>query len=454
MNKAVPVWVLLLCLLLGALFIMFFGWSVKSTLAGSDLSGGFGKAAVTIASFPTQVKRVFTDIKVDTVDQDETIRVPRTTADLSGFATIESRDGIDVAGLLIRTDEAALSPASGWRILIGAFTIDGEPRNAAVALSPELEIARVWILTEHEIDGKEPRAQHRKFVHGFDIMDDGSVVFSFDGGVSLQRFDYCGERMWAVGGGFNHSVTLEDNQEFLWTLVGDNLVKVATANGETVKSISMDDIIAANPAIDILEIRKYDKNDLGGNSRNTSENWQASPFHLNDVDPLPAALAPLYDGFEAGDLLVSVRSLNLVFVVDPDTLEVKWWRTGATRRQHDPDWGLTGNITAFDNRMSRDYSQILSIEPKSYRAQVAFDGRNNDFYSRIRGKHQFTGAGNLLVTSSQQGRIFEVDPDGDVVLEIINTQPGSSEFNYSFSQAIWMPPDAFSFAEENFSCAN
>ena len=454
MNKAVPVWVLLLCLLLGALFTMVFGWSVKSTLAGNDSSSYFGKAAVMIASFPTMVKTVFTDVKVDTVSKDETIRVPRTRADLTNFAAIRARPGIDVKGLVMHADPAAILRAPGWRILVGVFTIDGEVKNAALALSPDLEITRIWHLTESAIGDKQPRPPHRKFIHGFDIMDDGSVIFSFDGGISLQRFDICGSRIWGVGAGFHHSVTLDDSQEFAWTLVDSSLAKIATANGEIIQLISMDDIITANPTIDILEIRKHDESDLGGNSRNTYEKWQADYFHLNDVDPLPAALASRFDGFEAGDLLVSARSLNLIFVLDPDTLEVKWWRTGATKRQHDPDWGTTGEITVFDNRMSRDYSQFVSISPASYRTKVIFDGRINNFYTRIRGKHQFTENGTLLITSSQEGRVFEVLPDGDTVLEIFNTKPGSDEFNYTISQAIWLPPDTFSFPEGGTLCAN
>ena len=80
------------------------------------------------------------------------------------------------------------------------------------------------------------------------------------------------------------------------------------------------------------------------------------------------------------------------------------------------------------------------------------DGRSADFYSRIRGKHQITKAGNLLITSAQQGRVFEVEPNGQVVLEILNPKPGSDEFNYPMSEAIWFPSDAFDFAED-FSCA-
>lgn len=433
-------------MLLGIVFLMVFGWAVKSTLAGKDSSGLFGEAAVALASFPTTARTVFKEILSD---KDEPVRVPGTNADLSEFIDIKQKPGIGVTGLMIRADSAGVARASGWRILIGAFVINGKVQNSALALSPDLEITKIWALNE----GAFAPPTHRKFIHGFDIMSDGSVIFSFDGGVSLQRVDYCGFLVWGIGGDYHHSVMLDEREETVTTLRGNEIVQLSTASGKILRHFSMDDIIAANPTLDILEIRKADYNDVGGNSRNTSENWLDDPFHLNDAEPLPANLANRFDGFVAGDVLVSARSLNLIFVVDPETLEVKWWRVGAVRRQHDPDWSPSGEITVYDNRMSRDYSRIVSIAPKSYRTTVLFDGRENDFYSRIRGKHQFTEAGNLIVTSSQQGRIFEVDPNGKVILEIFNRKPGSDNINYVISQTLWLPADAFKFAE-TISCQN
>ena len=82
-----------------------------------------------------------------------------------------------------------------------------------------------------------------------------------------------------------------------------------------------------------------------------------------------------------------------------------------------------------------------------------FDGRANDFYSRIRGKHQRTEAGTLLVTSPQQGRVFEVERDGHVVFEVLNLRPGQGEFNYPVSEAIWFPSDSSQF-KGGVPCAN
>jgi hypothetical protein len=230
-------------------------------------------------------------------------------------------------------------------------------------------------------------------------------------------------------------------------------VKVATADGAVLQRISMADIVAANPSVDILEVRQDDWDRGNDNSRNVPVKWATDPFHLNDVEPLPAPMAQAFKGFQAGDLLVSARSLDLIFVLDPRTLKVRWWHSGSWRRQHDPDWQPTGEITVFDNDMNGPFSRIASIVPGSPGVKVVFDGRNNDFYSRIRGKHQVTGAGTLLITSPQQGRAFEVERDGHVVFDIVNTRPGRGEFNYPLSETLWLPADTSLF-KEGVPCAN
>jgi len=452
MERTIPLWTLLLCVLFGLVFTVLFGWAVRSTLIGENRLGAIGNFAVSVASFPALTKWVMTEVRIDTIDNDAPVRIPRPQIDPNKYAELKSND-VSVRGLMVRSDKDALSRAPGYRILAGAFSIDGEVQNAALAISPDLEIVHIWHLFERKLGDSVPRPPHRKFVHGFALLDDGSVIFAFDGGISLQRFDFCSKPKWILTGEFHHSITLTEEGDYAWVLAESNLVKIDTATGRPVRDISATDIIAANPQIDILQIRTSDSDDLGGNSRNTAEYWQNDPIHFNDVDPLPATLASHYPNFEAGDLLVSARSLNLIFVVDPDTLKVKWWRVGATRRQHDPDWSESGDIVVFDNRMSRDYSRIVRIDPGTQEVATQIDGRAFDFYSRIRGKHQDAPTGNTLITSAQQGRLLEIDGSGHVVLEILNTKPESDDENYVLSEALWIPPGTIDFREESAKCA-
>ena len=56
-----------------------------------------------------------------------------------------------------------------------------------------------------------------------------------------------------------------------------------------------------------------------------------------DVEELGPELADAFPQFAVGDLLVSMRSLNLIAVLDGSTHDVKWWQIGPWHRQHDPD---------------------------------------------------------------------------------------------------------------------
>jgi len=440
MARSCPIWVLLLLILLGLIFIVAFGWSVKSTLSGSARSGIFGELAVEISSFPNLVKNVLDDaLEV----KGKPVRVPNFDVDLTEFEKIKSINTIEIQGLMVRASPAALEENKGWRILVGAFTIDGEFENAAIALNSNLEVANVWHLTEQNIVSQEARLAHRKFIHGLDLMSDGSVIYTFDGGVSIQRIDWCGKRMWATGGGFHHTVTLEDNERYAWSLKGNALVRIETKSGHIVQEISMDNIIAANPDIDVLGARRRTPNDLGKNSRKTNDPWMEDPFHLNDVDPLPKKLSEKFASFEEGDLLVSARNINLVFIIDPNSNKIKWWRSGVTTRQHDPDWGVDGRIHIYDNRMGHKFSRLISLSPDDFKYDVLYDGAKSDFYSRIRGKHQILNNGGILLTSPQQGRVMELDPKGNVTIEFVNRDLASNNENYVISEAKWLPENTF-----------
>ena len=452
MERSIPLWLFLLCILLWAHFTIAFGWAVKSTLSGSDRSGFLGKVAVEVASFPDITKAVFLELfgyasgdykyKLIGVQRDD-------ATDYSGFEPIPTAFAMEVPGLLMRADPTEI--AQGWRVLVGAFQINGDIENAVLLISPDLEIVRTWILDEVPVGGLEPRPKHRKFVHGVEVLRDGSVIFTFDGSISLQKFNACGEREWATAGRFHHAVTLDDTGETVWTFSnGETIAQVAVKDGSILRQISMDEVIAKNPMIDILEIRREHSKDRGINSRNTTGKWLVGPYHFNDVDPLPAAIADRFEGFNAGDLLLSARSLNLIFVLDPKTLEIKWWRVGAVQRQHDPDWLASGEIMVLNNRMSRDFSEVITIDPDTFDKTVMLDGRKHEFYTRVRGKHELLDDGTLIVTSPQQGRAFEVNRDGDVVFEVVNLKPGNEATNYVISELKWLPRDYFN--KEAWQC--
>ncbi len=146
--------------------------------------------------------------------------------------------------------------------------------------------------------------------------------------------------------------------------------------------------------------------------------------HFNSVQELPAnRLHKSGDRrFAPGNLLVSARNLNLVFVVDRATKEVVWtWGEGLDM-QHEalmlgPGMPGHGRIQIFNNgywnRFDYRASSVLEIEPSS--GALAWRYRSEDFYSPTGGIEQPLANGNVLIGSTRGGRIFEVTRGGEIV---------------------------------------
>jgi hypothetical protein len=92
--------------------------------------------------------------------------------------------------------------------------------------------------------------------------------------------------------------------------------------------------------------------------------------------------------------------------------------------------------------MHRGYSNIIELNPFTYEYNIIVDGREYDFYTRIQGKHQLVPNRGVLITSSDQGRVFEVDGEGNITFEFLNTY-GDKKENLAISEARFLPVNFF-----------
>ena len=119
----------------------------------------------------------------------------------------------------------------------------------------------------------------------------------------------------------------------------------------------------------------------------------------------------------------------MIAVVDAEERFVKWALVGMFAQQHDPDFLSNGNIMLFDNWGGRPYrkrSRIVEIDPVTQEVVWQYDGgKGDDFLGKIRGKQQVLPHGNVLVTDSQSGRVFEVTrgDSPEIVWEYYNRLP-------------------------------
>ena len=122
------------------------------------------------------------------------------------------------------------------------------------------------------------------------------------------------------------------------------------------------------------------------------------------------------------DVMVSFRSLNLLFVVDTQTSKIKWWRFGFAKR-HDPDW-QDGFVTVFNNllgmfhRTATDFLRynVLLWKINSPTPYIRTDLQH---YTKHEGAHQLLGD-EILLSLSNQGRVSKVDATGKLTFDFLN----------------------------------
>jgi hypothetical protein len=130
-----------------------------------------------------------------------------------------------------------------------------------------------------------------------------------------------------------------------------------------------------------------------------------------------------------GQVLVAVRELDLIAVVDLGSRETVFeFGPGTLDRPHHPSVAPNGNLLVFDNGMSRGFSRVIEVDPKT--KQIVWEYRAEPparFFSYDRGACQSLSNGNVLITESNRGRVFEVTRDGTIVWEFFNPDVNSKE---------------------------
>jgi len=141
-------------------------------------------------------------------------------------------------------------------------------------------------------------------------------------------------------------------------------------------------------------------------------------LHSNAVEELDGRYSDRSPLFAAGNLLVSIREIDLVAIVDPIAERVLWAQRGPWRGQHDPSLVDDGRILLFDNRGGDGASRLLELDPVSGEIPWTWSGQPpSSFDSPIGGTCARLANGDTLVTESVPGRAFEITPDGRVVWE-------------------------------------
>jgi hypothetical protein len=269
-------------------------------------------------------------------------------------------------------------------------------------------------------------------------------------GYGLVKLNKDSQLVWAYPGRVHHAVDVaEDGKlyvlsqkleskppvglEFLSSPYIADFLVILSPDGRELKSIPILEVFRKSPyALMVSLIAKglapespFRPEDFsppsivtGSGSASISLFSKGDYIHANTVRVLGRSLAPKFPLFKEGQVLISLRNLDLLAVVDVQAGSVVWAARGIWRLQHDPEFLGNGHLLLYDNRGSSKGCRILEYDPVTQAVPWAYENENaTPFRAEYRGAKQRLRNGNTLITDPDHLRIFEVTEGKELVWE-------------------------------------
>lgn len=333
---------------------------------------------------------------------------------------------------------------------VTAIMLRGERGPDVALIDMEGNALKRWSMDDPGAKGGVPRAR---------LQPNGNllVLRSARGGAGcVQEYSWDGELVWeyapSPGLWLHHDVekTATGNTLIVAREEVPREIRQTAREPERREMLYADVIQEVSPAKDVVwEWHQYEHLDIdlcckvpapldwwAGAENNTLVDWT----HTNTVQALPENR--WFDAgdkrFKPGNILMSLRQVDLVLIVDRESKQIVWTHTGdyqgGLSGQHDShmiEKGLPGegNIIIFDNGASPTAnlahcgcSFVLEVDPTTEKTVWVYDKREQ-FHSNFTSSCQRLPNGNTFVLEAAHKRLFEVTPEGEIVWEHVFAEP-------------------------------
>ncbi|MCA0998773.1 arylsulfotransferase family protein [Alloyangia pacifica] len=346
--------------------------------------------------------------------------------------------------------------------------VDVIDRDGTVVQTFSPKWDEIWPDDETDVFGDyiRPIPGEGRYLHGLDVLPDGSIVANFEH-LSTFRMDVCGNVLWKLPNLGHHAVHRSEDGT-IWVTAETHYAEDPTGYANmrapfrswTIQQLDPEtgDSLREIPVVNLLL-----DNGLPGllylsNTNSSTLEVTDDTLHLNDIDIFPSTYES--DLFNPGDIMISLRNINAIFVFDGETLKLKFRSMGKFLRQHDPDFTPEGNITLFDNnnlwpdvsgKDARSY--VLQIDvPSGEVTTLLGDTKDSAFFTAIMGTHQALPNGNTLLNVSGEGRLYEFGPDGKMLWRYSNVSTNGSNDRLYNGIVLPINMDAAFFEQARGAC--
>lgn len=333
-----------------------------------------------------------------------------------------------------------------------------------------IDFFEIWPEPTHVVPAANiPKNRMQYHTQGFWPLEDGRLLVNV-GDLGTVMLDACSRPLWTVDRMTHHAITptgdgrywipahisiYDTPPELLPTIFSaDDIAAMLEGTGKNYNN----SIILVGPDGTVEKefsvVQAIYDAGLEHALYSSMQEVAADPTHINDVEIVTEAFARYIDDVEPGDLLVSARDMHMLLVLDQNDGRLKWYQQGPWTRQHDPDIRPDGTVEIFNNRSRLigpgvEGSQIVSFDPATGDTTVLHPvGEEDAFYTDIMGAQERLPNGNILISETFAGRVFEATPDGRVVWDYRLRY--DETYAALFEVSMRLPTDYFT--ETNWNC--
>ena len=317
------------------------------------------------------------------------------------------------------------------------YTLFAERGGTVVLIDMDGTVVNTWVSPRsgHSLDNVEPLPGGRILA-----LDRENPIARRRGVVEM---DYDGNPLWwyAVPAGqppstgFHHDTTRLRNGNTL--VLGSQRLTGTPVSPLEIEDDFLIELDANGQIVWGWETwRHYDELGLSATQKAIISEMGGDWAHTNTVQEIPPN-NHIQPEFAEGNIITCIRYLNTIAIIDKTTGQIVW-RDGPepdhlTHGAHMPymiEQGLpgAGNILVFDNGSGTGYchehrapgfSRVIEIDPVTKQIVWLYMESVN-FWSNIFSNAQRLPNGNTFICSGARGRLFEVDPSGEVVWEYMS----------------------------------
>jgi Arylsulfotransferase (ASST) len=330
----------------------------------------------------------------------------------------------------------------------------------------ELPFSRAWPSPPHI---KSPLGDDQ--VHWFrcHLFPNGDLLAIYQAesdtpaGYGLIKLDKDSKVLWKYEGRVHHDLDV-DEKGTIYTLteelktqapaglgylrtpyVSDSLV-VLSADGRETAKVSIEEAFRDSPYSLLLSASIAEQELLEDRSASSppleivvKPGSKGDRFHANSVKVLSQARAGKFPLFQAGQVLISLRSLHTIAVLDVRQRSVTWAARGMWRLQHDAEFLDNGHLLLFDNYGSTKGCRVLEYDPVTQAIPWVYsDSDSSPFYAFFRGMKQRLPNGNTLIVDPDKGRLFEVTVGKELVWENYGPRPITGARRYAADELTFL----------------